>query len=179
MTIFELRRPAGSAVNCLLRPFMAVLQRSLKVCCPSVRSPTVSAAETVALVLVDSVPLPASQTDVDDLVERLQTHIVELTGLLVPDGLECASAKLRRSLVQADELRRRERPSDFVGSRIHLVHLAESAQGLLVQAATDERALAGRAIDRPSCLDRSGEASRWAGFFWGSTSHGVRWGCHR
>ncbi|MFI7095404.1 DUF6415 family natural product biosynthesis protein [Streptomyces lydicus] len=156
---------------------MTVLRR--KVRCPSVRSPTVSAAETVALVLIDSVPLPASQTDVDDLVERLRTHIVALTGLLVRDGLEGASAKLRRSLVQADELRRREKPPDCVGSRIHLVRLAESVQGLLVQAATDERALAGPAIDRPSRLDRSGVTSRWAGFFWGSTSHRVRWGCHR
>lgn len=158
---------------------MAVLQRSLKVRCAT-RSVTDSAVETVALVLDDSVPLPACQRDVDDLVGRLRGHVVALTGLLIPEGLDTPqSEKLARSLVQADELRRRETPQDCVGSRIHLVRLAESVQCLLVWAATDERALAGPAIDRPSHLDRSGVASRWAGVFWGSTSRGVRWGCHR
>lgn len=163
----------------LIAPLLAVLRRPLKVRCTSVRSPAASAAETVALVLDVSVPLPASQTDVADLVERLQTHIVALAGLLVPEGLAGAPEKLRRLLAQADDLRRREMPPDYVRSRVHLVRLAEIAQCLLVWAAADERAFAGPAIGSPSRLARSGAASRWASLLRGSTSRGVRRACHR
>ncbi|MGA5266271.1 hypothetical protein [Streptomyces lydicamycinicus] len=164
-------------MNRLARPFMTVLRR--KVRCSSVRSPTASAAETVALVLDVSVPLPASQTDVADLVERLQAHIVALAGLLVPEGLVGAPEKLRRLLVQADDLLRREVPPDDIRSRIHLVRLAEIAQCLLVWAAADERPFAEPAIGSPSRLDQSEVASRWAGLLWGRTPRGVRRVCHR
>ncbi|MCL7493057.1 hypothetical protein M8I34_16760 [Streptomyces sp. MCA2] len=164
-------------MNRLVRPLMTVLRR--KVRCSSVQSPTASAAETVALVLIDSVPLPASQTDVDDLVERLQAHIVALTGLLVPEGLGSGPEKLRRLLVQADDRRRREVPQDYVRSCIHLVRLAEIVQCLLVWAAADDRPFAGPAVRRPLYLERPGVVSQWASLLRGSTSRGVRRVCHR
>lgn len=153
-----------------------VLRRRVR--CPTVRSPTAGAAETVALVLDASVPLPTCQTDIADLVERLQIHIVELTGLLAPEGLNSAPEKQGRLLVQAGDLRRREVPPDYVGSRIHLVRLAESVQCLLVCAAADERAFDGQATKRHSQLDQFGVARHWASL-WRSTSDGVRWICHR
>ncbi|MGW3009681.1 hypothetical protein ACWC9R_12695 [Streptomyces sp. NPDC001219] len=161
----------------VVHPLMTILRR--KVRCSSIRSPTTSASETVALILDVSVQLPTSQVDVEDLAQRLQTHIVALSGLLAPEGLTSAPEKLRRLLVQADELRRREVPQDDARARVHLVHLAEVVQFLLVWAAVNERAFAESAIDRPSPLDRSGVASRWASLLWGSTSRGVRRICHR
>ncbi|WDT53508.1 hypothetical protein [Streptomyces sp. G7(2002)] len=157
----------------------AALRRSTKVRRRVARSATAAASETVALVLDVSVRLPTSQADVEDLVERLQAHIVALSGLLAPEGLNSAPEKLRRLLVKAHELRRREVLQDDVRARIHLVHLADITQLLLVWAAVDEQAFAESAIDRPTPLDRSGVASRWAGLLWGNTSRGVKRVCHR
>ncbi|BDH15328.1 DUF6415 family natural product biosynthesis protein [Streptomyces hygroscopicus] len=145
------------------------LRRSIKVRRRVVRSATAAAAETVALVLDDSVPLPACQEDVDDLAERLREHIVALTGLRAVWRLDEAPEQPRRPVVQARALRRRKVPSDYVGSRIHLVHLAESTQHLLARAADDECGAAARiacppipshseAHNRAACS----EAGRWA-----------------
>ncbi|MGP8298113.1 DUF6415 family natural product biosynthesis protein [Streptomyces inhibens] len=103
-----------------------------------VRSATDAAAETVALVLDESVPLPASQTDVDDLVARLRGHIVDLANLLVPGRLGHAPEQLSRAVVRADTLRHRPAPHDHVGSRIYLVRLAEVTQELASVASTFE-----------------------------------------
>ncbi|MFF9788819.1 DUF6415 family natural product biosynthesis protein [Streptomyces nigrescens] len=156
------------------------LRRSNKVRRRVIRSATTAASETVALVLDDSVPLPSCQADVDDLAERLREHIVALAGLRAVWRLDEAPEQLRRSVVQARALRRREVPPDYVGSRIHLVHLAESTQRLLTWAADAERGAAAQAAGpppNPSHSETHGRAAlpvvgRWASLR-GSAS---RWG---
>lgn len=145
---------------------------------PPQRDEVRAAAETVSLVLGGSALLPDYQPDVDDLVARLHVHISRLDRQLMPRWRRRIPA-LRKAVASARSVQRQVVPRDYLGSRIHLVRLAECVQCLLVWAAADERALAGAAIDRPSDLDRSGVASRWVRLLWGSTSRGVRWGCHR
>lgn len=156
------------------------LRRSITVRRRVVRSATAAASETVALVLDDSVPLPACQEDVDDLAERLREHIVALAGLQAVWRLDEAPKQLRRSVVQARALRRREVPPDYVGSRIHLVHLAESTQRLLTWAADDERGAAAQAACPPRVPSHSEAHSRAAPPVvgrWGSLRGSAsRWG---
>jgi hypothetical protein len=82
----------------------------------------VAAAETVALVLDDNVPLPETSDDVETLAARLRLHISQL-ALTLPAG--------DRAVTRAQELGAAAIPEGYVSSRVHLMHLAEATQSVI------------------------------------------------
>jgi hypothetical protein len=100
----------------------------------SLRDQVVAAAETVALVLDDSSPLPETDADVEDLARRLRGHINRL-GVMVQ--------KEAPALRRAQQLGSAGVPDDYMPSRVHLVRLAEATQDLV---ATVEAHGTGRAM---------------------------------
>lgn len=144
-----------------------------------------AAAETVTLVLGGSALLPDYQPDLDDLVARLHVHIARLDRQLMPQWRRRIPA-LRTAVASARSLQRQMVPQDYVGSRIHLVRLAEAAQCLLAWVSCDERDLVPQVFGtpyRPDHFERQRRlalpvSGRWASL-WESTPRGVRWVCHR
>ncbi|MFF7097799.1 DUF6415 family natural product biosynthesis protein [Streptomyces rubradiris] len=86
------------------------------------RDRTVAAAETVALVLDDNVPLPETSDDVETLADRLRDHICQLAPAL-PAGHPVVTL--------ARELSSAALPDGYVSSRAHLVSLAEATRSLI------------------------------------------------
>ncbi|MDN3260799.1 DUF6415 family natural product biosynthesis protein [Streptomyces sp. CSDS2] len=81
-----------------------------------------AAAETVALVLDDNVPLPETSDDVETLAARLRIHISQLAPVL----------PARHPVVTlARELGSAALPDRYVSSRAHLVRLAEATRSLI------------------------------------------------
>ncbi|MEU3499915.1 DUF6415 family natural product biosynthesis protein [Streptomyces hundungensis] len=79
----------------------------------------------MALVLDEDSPLPEKPGDVEDLVRRLRGHIIQLSVAVPPH-----EPAVRR----AQRLASAPAPDGYVPSRVHLVHLAEATQELLVIA---------------------------------------------
>ncbi|MFI0885376.1 DUF6415 family natural product biosynthesis protein [Streptomyces sp. DSM 40868] len=86
------------------------------------RDRTVAAAETVALVLDDNVPLPETSDDVETLAARLREHISQLAPSL-PTGDPTVTRAQRLSATTV--------PEGYVSSRVHLMHLAEATQSVI------------------------------------------------
>ncbi len=102
--------------------------------CPAAeaeRDHTVAAAETVALVLDDSSPLPESAQDVEDLAARLRGHISQL-GAVLPAG--------EPAVAGAQQLSSAPLPDGYMPSRVHLVQLAEATQDVIEAARKLSRA---------------------------------------
>ncbi|UFQ99778.1 DUF6415 family natural product biosynthesis protein [Streptomyces sp. Go40/10] len=92
---------------------------------PVSRDLLTAAAETVALVLEENSPLPETSDDVETLAARLRGHISQLSVVLpAGDPAVTRARKLGSAAV----------PDGYVSSRVHLVHLAEATQGLIVAA---------------------------------------------
>ncbi|MER5372608.1 hypothetical protein [Streptomyces sp. NPDC002553] len=96
-----------------------------------------SAHRDVNLVLGDDRPLPALQSDVDQLLSRFSTHLEVLLRIVdVSAETNARFARMRR-------LGQLPRPLGHLESRIHLVLAAESVQELLAHVRDEGACLAG------------------------------------
>lgn len=116
------------------------------------RQATQAAAETVALVIDDTSPIPDTQQDIADLVMRLRGHIMQLTALLTPRRRRGVPESAQQLVDQAHKMRQQDCPSDYMGSRVYLVRLAEVTQHLLACFAP----AAGSPDGEPASLASSG-----------------------
>ncbi|MFD7556973.1 DUF6415 family natural product biosynthesis protein [Streptomyces sp. NPDC059835] len=92
------------------------------------RDASASAAETVGLVLGEDSPLPETDQDVADLVQRLRGHVMELTAI-APAG---------PAVDRALEISAADCPEDRLQSRVHLRELAMATQALMSIATTHQ-----------------------------------------
>ncbi|MGW6145499.1 hypothetical protein [Streptomyces sp. NPDC055140] len=95
------------------------------------RSLVINAERDVHLVLGDDRPLPAQQSEVDQLLIRFSDHLEGLLRAVSAD----AEADVRFS--RARRVGRLPRPLGHMESRIHLVMAAESVQDLLVHVRSE------------------------------------------
>ncbi|MFI1060375.1 DUF6415 family natural product biosynthesis protein [Streptomyces spororaveus] len=110
----------------------------------AVRDATAAAAETVALVLGEFEPLPASEQDVTDLVLRLRGHVSAL-GAELP--LRCGP--MRAAWQLASEVI----PAGYMPSRVYLQQLALATRDLIEARRRSTATVAGAAPDqRPAGL---------------------------
>ncbi|MDF9868588.1 hypothetical protein OKW18_000726 [Streptomyces pratensis] len=86
------------------------------------RDQTVSATETVMLVLGEDSPLPETVADVEDLALRLRGHVGRLGAL---------TSSREPTLLRAQRLCSDGLPDGYVPSRVHLVELATATQALI------------------------------------------------
>nr|WP_202514444.1 MULTISPECIES: DUF6415 family natural product biosynthesis protein [unclassified Streptomyces] len=95
------------------------------------RDQRAAAAETVLFVLGEDSPLPASATDVKDLVLRLRGHVQHLGPLASPT---------EPALLRAQQLCSESIPDGYLPGRVHLVNLAVATQQLLAAAGNETAA---------------------------------------
>lgn len=90
---------------------------------PAMPSRDLAAAvtETVTLVLGEESPLPETEQDVVDLVQRLRGHVIQLGAVALPGP----------ALDRAREISGGDLPDGYVPSRVYLRQLAEATQDLV------------------------------------------------
>ncbi|MFD7615549.1 DUF6415 family natural product biosynthesis protein [Streptomyces sp. NPDC059802] len=104
---------------------------------PKAGAAVLNAEGDVRLVLGDHAPLPALQSEVDELLVRFSHHLKELEDLVRAIG---ASPQTAVGLGRARRLGKLPRPCGHMESRIHLVMVAESVQELLAQVRAEDAA---------------------------------------
>ncbi|MFD6967881.1 DUF6415 family natural product biosynthesis protein [Streptomyces sp. NPDC059949] len=77
--------------------------------------------ETVTLVLGDESPLPETEQDIVDLVQRLRGHVMQLGTVVLPGP----------ALDHAREISGADLPDGYLPSRVYLRQLAEATQDLV------------------------------------------------
>ncbi|MFD8882125.1 DUF6415 family natural product biosynthesis protein [Streptomyces erythrochromogenes] len=90
---------------------------------PAMPSRNLAAAvtETVTLVLGEESPLPETEQDIVDLVQRLRGHVIQLGTVALPGP----------ALNHAREISGGDLPDGYVPSRVYLRQLAEATQDLV------------------------------------------------
>lgn len=118
----------------------------------AVRDPTAAATETVALVLGEFEPLPASEQDVTDLVLRLRGHVSAL-GVELP--LNCGPMRA------AWQLASEAIPAGYMPSRVYLRQLALATLELIEERRRSTATVARAALaQKPAGLRRLRPPSR-------------------